>query len=151
MNQAQRAIEIFLIEDNPGDVGLLREGFKRTETKINLTIAEDGEEAMGLLQHTLESRYITRPDLIILDLNLPAMNGHEVLKAINANPNFSPIPLIVFTSSQDPEDISRVNEQADAYIVKPSDLGEFLAIASSLEHFWLLTHTPAPLLLAEAG
>jgi len=129
-----RPIEILLIEDNPGDVRLTIEGLSESKVRNTLHVAKDGVEAMDLLRRADGPR----PDLILLDLNLPRMDGREVLTAIKSDPKLKIIPVVVLTTSRAEQDILRSYElQANCYITKPVDLEKFMTVVKSIEDFWL--------------
>ncbi|HEU4456093.1 MAG TPA: response regulator [Longimicrobium sp.] len=132
-----RPIEVLLVEDNPGDVRLTKEALKEGKVRNNLNVAVDGVEALAYLRR--EGRYAgsVRPDLILLDLNLPRMDGREVLEVIKADPAFRNIPVVVLTSSQAEQDIVRAYDlHANCYITKPVDLDQFITVVKSIEDFW---------------
>jgi CheY-like chemotaxis protein len=132
-----RPAELLLVEDNYGDVLLAREAFRSAKIGNNLTVAGDGEEAMSLLRK--EGRFAGRPtpDLILLDLNLPRMDGREVLKAIKSDPQLQLIPVIVLTSSSAEIDVVRSYElKANGYVVKPINFERLQEIVSLIESFW---------------
>ena len=132
-----RSIEILLVEDNPGDVRLTVEGLRESKVRNNLHVASDGIEAMEFLRR--QGRYIgaIRPDLILLDLNLPRMDGREVLSEVKSDPKLKTIPVVVLTTSRAEQDVLRSYElQANCYITKPVDLEQFLAVVKSIEDFW---------------
>jgi chemotaxis family two-component system response regulator Rcp1 len=131
-------IEVLLVEDSPGDVRLTREAFKDAKVHINLHVAMDGAEAMAFLKR--EGRYADspRPDLILLDLNLPKKDGREVLAEIKENPILKSIPVVVLTTSASEEDILRSYLlHANCYITKPVGLDGFLKVVQSIDNFWL--------------
>ena len=131
-------IEILLVEDNPGDVRLTREALKDARVSNNLSVTMDGVEALAFLRK--EGRYAAspRPDLILLDLNLPKKNGREVLEEIKREDSLRHIPVVVFTTSQAEQDvIQSYRLRANAYVTKPVDLGQFLGVIGSIEQFWL--------------
>lgn len=133
-----RPVEILLIEDNPGDARLTREALAEGKVRNNLQVAHDGVEALAFLRQ--EGRHVQarRPDLILLDLNLPRKNGHEVLREIKSDPRLQKIPVVILTSSSAEEDIAKTYElRANCYVVKPVGLEEFLTIVKSIEDFWL--------------
>ncbi len=135
-----RSIELFLVEDNPGDIRLAKEMFKEVNIKLNLTVAEDGVQAMDYLKKVCSDPHIPMPELIILDLNLPKKDGREVLAEIKAHPDLKRIPVIVLTSSTSAEDVSKAyGEHANCYIAKPVDLDEFARIVKIIEEFWFKT------------
>ena len=134
-------MEILLVEDSPSDVGLLREAIKEAPAPVHITVARDGVEAMDYLRATLISGAV-RPDLMILDLNLPRKNGQEVLSEVKVHPNLKQIPVLVLTSSRADEDISQAYSlNANCYIAKPGDLSGYLSIVKAIEDFWFLTAT----------
>ena len=135
---ACRPIEILMVEDNPGDVRLTVEALKEAKVRNNLHTVEDGVEALAFLRR--EGRYAEapRPDLVLLDLNLPKMNGREVLAEIKEDPDLRRIPVVILTISQAEQDIVKsYNLHANCYITKPVDLDQFLEVVKSIENFWL--------------
>ena len=133
-----KPIEILLVEDNPGDVRLTRESLYDAKVHNNMVVARDGLEAMACLRNEGKYTNATRPDLILLDLNLPRMNGFEVLDAIKEDPNLKRIPVVVLTTSQAEQDIiSSYDLHANAYVTKPVDLEQFIRVIKSIEDFWL--------------
>lgn len=131
-------IEILLVEDNPGDVRLTKEALKDNKVRNNLTVVEDGVEAMSFLRR--EGRYTgsPRPDLILLDLNLPKKDGREVLSEIKADEHLRRIPVVVLTTSKAEEDILRAYDlNANCYITKPVDFDQFIRVVKTIEDFWL--------------
>lgn len=129
-------IEILLVEDNPGDVRLTRELLTQAKVLNRVTVAVDGDQAIALLRAPDPNRY--RPDLILLDLNLPRKSGQEVLAEIKADPALRQIPVIVLTTSEAEADILRsYSLHANSYVVKPVDLDRFIHIIHSIETFWL--------------
>lgn len=138
MPEAGRPIDILLIEDNPHDVRLTMEAFKDAKVSNNLTVAADGEEALKVLRHEGEYAGSPRPDLILLDLNLPKKSGREVLEEIKHDPDLLRIPVVVLTTSENEKDILRAYElHVNAYITKPVDLDQFIKIVEAVEDFWL--------------
>jgi CheY-like chemotaxis protein len=135
---AGEAIDILLVEDNPGDVRLTREALRDARIHNRLFVARDGVEALDFLYRRGEHAEVPRPDLILLDWNLPRKNGHEVLQEIKADPVLRRIPVVVLTTSEAEEDVLRAYDlHANCYIPKPVDLGRFLRIVQSIESFWL--------------
>jgi CheY-like chemotaxis protein len=133
-----RPIHILLVEDNAGDVRLTREALKEGKVGNSLTVAPDGVEALAILRQ--EGRYAgeTRPDLILLDLNLPKKDGREVLAEIKDNPALKRIPVVVLTTSKAEEDIVRTYDlHANCYITKPVDFDKFVSVVKSIDDFWL--------------
>jgi CheY-like chemotaxis protein len=132
-----RPIEILLVEDNPGDVRLTKEALKEGKIRNTLYTVENGVEAMAFLHRAGEYTKVTRPDLILLDLNLPKKNGYEVLREIKADPSLKRIPVVILTSSAAEQDILKTYDlHANCYITKPVDLEQFLKVAHSIEEFW---------------
>jgi len=132
------AIEVLLVEDSPGDVRLTKEAFKESKVCINLRVATDGAQAMAFLKREGEYANAPRPDLILLDLNLPKKDGREVLAEIKENPTLKSIPVVVLTTSASEEDILRSYLlHANCYITKPVGLDGFLKVVQSIDHFWL--------------
>ena len=132
-----RPIEILLVEDNPGDVRLTVEGLKESKVRNNLHVARDGVEAMEFLHREGKHTSAVRPDLILLDLNLPRMDGREVLAEIKSDPKLKTIPVVVLTTSRAEHDVLRSYElQANCYITKPVDLEQFITVVKSIEDFW---------------
>ena len=133
-----KPIEIMLAEDNPGDARLTVEGFKDAKVKNNITVVEDGKEALAYLRHEGPYANVALPDLILLDLNMPKKDGREVLAEIKADEELRRIPVLVFTISNAEKDILEAYDlQASAFITKPIDLDEFITVVRSLEEFWL--------------
>jgi two-component system, chemotaxis family, response regulator Rcp1 len=131
-------IEILLVEDSPGDVRLTREAFKDAKVHINLHVASDGTDAMAFLKREGEYANVPRPDLILLDLNLPKKDGREVLEEIKESPTLKSIPVVVLTTSASEVDILRSYRlHANCYITKPVGLDGFLEVVKSIDDFWL--------------
>ena len=132
-----RTAELLLVEDNYGDVLLTREAFRSAKVANNLSVAGDGEEALRMLRREGDYADHPRPDLILLDLNLPRMDGRAVLQAVKADPALRTIPVVVLTSSKADIDILKSYElKANGYIVKPVDFDRLREIVASLESFW---------------
>jgi CheY-like chemotaxis protein len=153
MNELGRPIEILLVEDNPGDVRLTQEALRDGKVWNNLHHAADGVEAIAFLR--TEGRYanVPRPDLVLLDLNLPRKDGREVLAEVKADPDLRTIPVVVLTTSKAEEDVLRsYGLHANCYIVKPIDLEQFLMVVQAIESFWLCIVTlPSSLGNVKAG
>ena len=133
-----RTIEILLVEDNPGDVRLTLEAFKEGKVVNNLTVVNDGVEALAYLRREGRHAEATVPDLILLDLNLPKMDGREVLARIKSDDALKIIPVVVLTTSQAEEDVLRAYRlSANCYVTKPVDLHQFNRIVQAVEEFWL--------------
>ena len=138
METAGRPIEILLVEDNPADVRLTMEILKETKVRNTLTVAADGIEALDLLRRNGRYAHAMRPDLILLDLNLPKKDGREVLAAIKTDPDLKRIPVVILTSSKAEEDIFKsYNLYANCYVTKPVGLEQFVKVVKSIENFWL--------------
>jgi CheY-like chemotaxis protein len=133
-----RPVQILLVEDNPGDVGLTIEALKEAKVLNKLTVVKDGIEALSLLRRQRQHAHAARPDLILLDLNLPKKDGREVLAEIKADDNLKRIPVIILTTSQNEQDVVKsYNLHANCYITKPLDLDQFIKVVKSIEDFWL--------------
>jgi chemotaxis family two-component system response regulator Rcp1 len=133
-----KPIEILLVEDNPGDARLAREALKDGKVRNTLYHVKDGVEAMNFLRRKGEHANAPRPDLILLDLNLPRKDGREVLAEIKADPALRRIPVVVLTTSKDEEDVLKTyNLHANCFISKPLDLQQFVKVVKSIEDFWL--------------
>ena len=133
-----RCVDILLVEDNPGDVRLTIEVLKDAKLCNNIHVAGDGEEALCFLRRQGKYHDAVRPDLILLDLNMPRKDGREVLKEIKADPELKNIPVVVLTTSDAELDILRSYElHAYCYITKPVDLDQFAKVVLSIEEFWL--------------
>ena len=139
-------IEILLVEDNAGDARLTLEAFKEAKVINHLTVVNDGVKALSYLRREEPYTDAVAPDLILLDLNLPRMDGREVLAAIKADEHLMKIPVVVLTTSASQDDIARAyGSHANCYITKPVDLDQFLRVVHSIESFWLsLVKLPPP-------
>jgi CheY-like chemotaxis protein len=140
MNNGNRLqpIEILLVEDNPADVRLTREALKEGKVYNNLNVVTDGVEAVDFLCRKGKYAKAVRPDLILLDLNLPKKDGREVLKEIKNDEDLKTIPVVVLTVSKADEDVLKMYKlHANCYITKPVDLAQFLNIAKAIQEFWL--------------
>jgi two-component system, chemotaxis family, response regulator Rcp1 len=137
-----KTIEILLIEDNPGDVRLLEEAFRELQADIHLEVARDGAEGLDVISRYIQMSPMRHPDIILLDLNLPKISGHDVLVRIKSNPDTRRIPVIVLTSSRAESDIRRAYESyANAYLRKPSTLDGLISAAQQIKSFWMETAT----------
>ena len=138
MNESSnRLVEILLVEDNPGDISLTREAFEETRMTNTLHVVRDGVEAMEFLRRKGEHAEAPRPDLILLDLNLPRMDGREVLAAIKRDSALKTIPVIVLTTSDAQQDVLGAYDlHANCYQIKPVDVEEFFAMAQTIENYW---------------
>lgn len=138
-------IEILLVEDNPADVRLTQEALEDEKLYINLNVVSDGVEALAFLQQEGQYAKAVRPDLILLDLNLPRKNGREVLAVIKADPDLRAIPIVVLTTSNAEEDILRAYDlNANCYVVKPVGFDNFMKAMQSIRHFWFSVVTLPP-------
>ena len=138
----ERTVEILLVEDNPGDVRLTKEALVELKVPHSLHVVTDGEAALEFLFRRGRYAKAIRPDLILLDLNLPRRNGREVLEQIKQDPDLKLIPVLVLTTSGSPLDIrAAYSLHANSYIVKPRDLDKFWEVASAIEEFWIRTAT----------
>jgi CheY-like chemotaxis protein len=138
LNELSVLIEILLVEDNPGDVRLTQEALKEDKILNNLHIAKDGIEAISFLRREGIYADAVRPDLILLDLNLPKKDGREVLMDIKNDEELRRIPVVVLTTSRTKEDIVRTYDcHANCYITKPVDFEQFINVIKSIENFWL--------------
>jgi CheY-like chemotaxis protein len=131
-------LEVLLVEDSPGDVRLTKEAFRDANSSIHLHVAADGVEAMAFLRHEGNHAHVPRPDLIVLDLNLPKMDGREVLAHIKEDASLKLIPTVILTTSDAEADIVKSYElQANCYLSKPVQLDAFEALVKSINDFWL--------------
>jgi len=133
-----KPVEILLVEDNPGDVDLAREALDNSKINNTLSVVGDGEEAMDFLHRRGKHAAAPRPDLILLDLNLPKKDGREVLAEFKADDNLKRIPVVILTTSKEEEDIIKSYDlHANCYITKPIDLHQFIHVIRAIEDFWL--------------
>ena len=131
-----RPIELLLVEDSPSDAGLTKAALKYAAVPINVHLVEDGEEAMNFLRHGDGYAEMPRPDLVLLDLNLPRKDGRDVLADIRADEKLVDLPVIILTTSDAPEDVDRVYKlNANSYVQKPVDLNEFMNAIKALDSF----------------
>ncbi|MCF8262790.1 MAG: response regulator [Melioribacteraceae bacterium] len=131
-------VNILLVEDNPGDARLAQEGLKESKLNNELNIVTDGEQALDYLHKRGNFKDVKTPDLILLDLNLPKIDGREVLAEIKKNERLKTIPVVILTTSQAEEDILKTYSlHANCYISKPLDLDQFIKVVRSIENFWL--------------
>jgi chemotaxis family two-component system response regulator Rcp1 len=138
IRNAATPIEVLLVEDSPGDVRLTQEAFRDANKSVVLLVATDGVEAMAFLNREGAHAHALRPDLILLDLNLPKMDGREVLARIKADDSLKTIPTVILTTSDSTEDIVKSYElQANCYITKPVQFAEFEGVVKSINDFWL--------------
>jgi chemotaxis family two-component system response regulator Rcp1 len=131
-------IEVLLVEDSPGDVRLTQEAFRDANKEIHLHVASDGVEAMAFLRQQGVHAHAPRPELILLDLNLPKMDGREVLALVKEDPSLKTIPTVILTTSESEADIVKSYQlQANCYLSKPVQLDAFEALVKSINDFWL--------------
>ena len=144
-NEAAGPIEILLVEDNPGDMRLTKEALKEGKVYNNLHWAKDGVEALEFLRRDGKHAKAPRPDIILLDLNLPKKDGREVLSVIKNDDQLKHIPVVVLTTSKAEEDIVRsYNLHANCYVTKPVDLEKFISVVHAIDRFWLTVVTLPP-------
>ena len=137
MTTGQRICAL-LVEDNPGDARLIREMLREVKVRNNLNVVTDGVEALAYLRCEGQYAGATRPDLVLLDLNLPRKDGRQVLAEIKVDPRLRTIPVVVLTTSRAEQDVLRTYElQANCYITKPVDLDQFIKVVQAVEGFWL--------------
>jgi two-component system, chemotaxis family, response regulator Rcp1 len=145
MVDENRPVEILLVEDNPGDERLTREALKEGKVYSNLHWVKDGVEAMDFLRRQGRYKDAPRPDIILLDLNLPKKDGREVLQDIKNDEALKRIPVVVLTTSKAEEDVLRsYNLHANCYVTKPVDLEKFIVVVKSIDRFWLTVVTLPP-------
>ena len=133
-----KPIEILLVEDSAADVRLTREAMDSAKVLNNLNVVGDGVEAMGYLRHEGKYADATRPDIILLDLNMPRKDGREVLAEVKGDPDLKRIPVVILTVSNSEEDVLKsYNLHANCFISKPVNLAQFLKVVASIESFWL--------------
>lgn len=143
---AGRAVQILLVEDSPGDMRLTTEALARSKVANELHVAGDGDMALDALYQRGDYETMARPDLVLLDLNLPKRSGHEVLTVMRADPALRRIPVVILTSSRAEEDILRSYDlQANCYVAKPVGIETLIEIVQKIEGFWLqLVELPSP-------
>lgn len=133
-----RPADFLLVEDNPGDVRLTQEALKSHKVQNNLHVVTDGEEAMAFLHKQGRFKDAPRPDIILLDLNLPKKDGREVLAEIKSDPGLKTIPVVIITSSEAEQDVIKsYNLNANCYVTKPVNLDQFIKVVQSINDFWL--------------
>ena len=141
----RQPLNILLVEDNPGDVRLTKEALREGKVYNNLHWAKDGVEALEFLRREGKHADAPRPDIILLDLNLPKKDGREVLSSIKNDDRFKQIPVVILTTSEAEEDVLRSYElHANCYITKPVDLEKFIVVVQSIDRFWLTVVTLPP-------
>ena len=145
MARGGRPVEILLVEDNPGDERLTREALKEGKVYNNFHWVKDGVEAMEFLRRQGRYKDAPRPDIVLLDLNLPKKDGREVLQEIKTDEDLERIPVVVLTTSKAEEDVLRTyNLHANCYVTKPVDLEKFIVVVKSIDVFWLTVVTLPP-------
>jgi CheY-like chemotaxis protein len=133
-----RAVEFLLVEDNPGDVRLTKEALRECNVPNNLNVVPDGMEAVAFLNREGKYADAPRPDVVLLDLNLPKKDGREVLAVVKSDPELKRIPVVILTSSEAENDIFRSYDlHANCYVAKPVDLDQFIQTIQTIKHFWL--------------
>ena len=138
MEKNARSIEILLVEDNPGDARLTIEAMREAKMRNSIHVVEDGVEAMEYLRREGRYRAAPRPDLVLLDLNLPRKDGREVLAEMKADTDLKRIPVVVLTTSQAEEDVLRAYDlHANCYVTKPVDFGQFMRVVRQIDEFWV--------------
>ena len=131
-------IEILLVEDNPGDVRLAQEAFKDAKLRNRISVAKDGSEALNILRRSGSYSHHPRPDVVLLDLNLPGKNGFEVLESMKESSDLREIPVVILSGSRAEQDIARSYKlSASCYVTKPLDLQQFLEVIKAIDGFWL--------------
>lgn len=135
---------ILLVEDNEGDILLTKEAFEESKVKTEISIVRNGQEALDFLFNRGSFKDVPKPDLILLDINIPILNGHEVLSKIKGNPTLKKIPVIMLTTSSNQKDIDKAYEShCNSYVKKPLDMEEFLKAILTIKEFWLQLSTLA--------
>ena len=136
--QPTQPAEILLVEDNPGDVRLIEESLRESDRRVNLNVTRDGVEALAFLRRQGEYANAPRPDLILLDLNLPRKDGRETLAEIKSEEPLKRIPVLILTTSSDEKDVTAAYAmRANCYIIKPIDLENFFQVVGGIKRFWL--------------
>lgn len=131
-------VHILLVEDNEGDILLTLEAFEESKIKSNISVVRNGQEALDFLYKRAGYEQESKPDLILLDINIPILNGHEVLKIVKHDPELKKIPVIMLTTSSSTKDINLSYENyANSYVIKPIEMEEFLKAMLKIEEFWL--------------
>lgn len=138
LQETKKSIEVLHVEDNAGDALLLKEILKTSQFPVHVTLARDGEAALEILENAKAFSGKGKPDIILLDLSLPGLNGFEVLTEIRKNKNLADIPVLIMSASQKDQDLmSAYEHQANFYIVKPMDMKHFSVVMTYIEKFWL--------------
>jgi len=137
-----KSVHILLIEDNQGDIMLTMDAFEESKIKTNISVARNGAEALDFLFQRESFKDVKRPDLILLDINIPIYNGHDVLKQIKEDPALKKIPVIMLTTSSNKKDINLAYENyVNSYVIKPIDMNDFIAAVLKIEEFWFQLST----------
>jgi CheY-like chemotaxis protein len=145
MNPRARPVEILLVEDDPGDVLITREAIDSSKVANNLSVASNGEEALAYLRREHPYEQATRPGLILLDLNLPRLDGREVLAVVKEDPDLRRIPIVILTTSSADEDVVRSYDlHANAYVTKPVDFEQFMSVVRQIDEFFVSIVTLPP-------
>ena len=145
MNPKARPVEILLVEDDPGDVLITREALEHSKVSNHLSVVSNGEEALAFLHREPPFGDEPRPGLILLDLNLPRLNGREVLASVKADPDLRRIPVVILTTSSADEDIVRSYDlHANAYVTKPVDFDQFMSAVRQIDEFFVTIVTLPP-------
>lgn len=133
-----KKVHILLVEDNEGDIVLTLDAFEESKIRTNISVVKNGAEALDFLFKRGNYVEKNRPDLILLDINIPVYNGHEVLKKIKEDPKLKTIPVIILTTSANQKDINKAYENhSNSYVTKPIDMDDFLKVILKIEEFWL--------------
>jgi CheY-like chemotaxis protein len=136
--EGERQIEVLLVEDDPGDVMMTREAFQDYKVQNQLHVVSDGAEAMAFLREVGDYAGRPRPDLVLLDLNLPRMDGRQVLESIKSDPELASIPVVVLTTSENEDDVLRsYSLHANAYVTKPVDFQRFIEVIRQIDDFFV--------------
>jgi len=142
INQNWKTAHILLVEDNEGDIVLTLEAFEESKVKTEISVVRNGREALDFLFKRGTYENAQKPDLVLLDINIPIFNGHEVLKQIKSDPELKKIPVVMLTTSSSQNDIQKAYENhSNSYIKKPLDMEEFLEAILKIEEFWLQLST----------
>ena len=145
-----KTIEVLLVEDNPGDVRLITEALKDAKIHVHISVVYDGAEALALLRREGKYSAATLPDLILLDLNLPRMNGHEVLAKIKEDEVLRRIPVVIVTSSRADRDIAKSYDlHANCFVTKPVDLEQFFEVVKAIREFWFVVVKLPPMAIVD--
>ncbi len=134
----KKTIHILLVEDNEGDILLIKEAFEEAKIVIDMSVVNNGQAALDFLYKKKPHQEVESPDLMLLDVNLPILNGHEVLKHVKSDEELKSLPIIMLTTSSSPKDIeSAYANHVNSYITKPINVNDFLEVVSRIEKFWI--------------